>query len=345
MKKVFVSVDDCLPGMKMAETIFNDYGAVIVSEDTILDIKIIEKIKRLGIIKIKVYDSSSENIIVNGAELFRAQYNENIDSVKDILYDISTGKALNEKKVNEVSDSIIVRINENRDIVSCINQMRSADEYTYTHSINVSLVCMLIGKWMRFDYYKVKELVQAGLLHDIGKGKIPQEILNKPDKLTAEEYEEIKMHPMYGYRLAERIPNISEDILNGILMHHEREDGSGYPLNMKGDQIHEFAKIIAVADVYDAMTSNRVYKGKGTPFDVFELMEKDSFGIFDPKVINVFLKNIGSYYIGDFVRISTGDIGEIVYINPSHVSQPIIRVNNKYIDLSLEKNVKILELI
>ncbi len=345
MRKVFVSTEECIPGMIMAETIFNDYGAAIVAEETILDRNIIDKIKRLGIIKIKVYDSSNDNIIVNGTELFRAQYNENVDTIKSLLRDIAAGKEVDVKKVNEVSDSIIARINENRDILSCINQMRNADEYTYSHSINVSLICMLIGKWLKFDYYKVKELVQTGLLHDIGKGKVPHEILNKPGTLTTAEYEEIKMHPLYGYRLAEQIPNLNENILNGILMHHEREDGSGYPLNLKGDQIGEYAKIVAVADIYDAMTSNRVYKEKGSPFEVFELMEKDAFGVFDQRVISAFLKNIGTYYIGDFVRISTGDIGEIIYINPNHISQPIIRANNKFIDLSLEKDVKILELI
>ncbi len=345
MKKVFVGIDECIPGMKMAETIFNDYGAVIVSEDTILDRHIIDKIKRLGIVKLKVFYSSHDNIIVSGTELFRAQYNENVDTVRELLYDISTGKDPDVRKVNEVSDSIISRINENRDIVTCINQMRSADEYTYSHSINVSLVCMLIGKWLRFDYYKVKDLVQAGLLHDIGKGKIPPEILNKPGDLTPDEYEEIKMHALYGYRIAEKIPGISESILDGILMHHEREDGSGYPLNLKGDQISEYAKIIAVADIYDAMTSNRTYHEKESPFDVFSLMEKDMFGIFDQRVISAFLKNIGAYYIGDFVKISTGDIGEIVYINPNHISQPIIRVNNMFIDLSMENKIKIVELI
>ena len=345
MKKVFVSVEECAAGMKMAETIFNDYGAVIVAEDTILDNHIIEKVKRLGIIKIKVYDSSNENIIVSGTELFRAQYSENIDTVKDMLHDISTGKDIDVKKVNEVSDSIITRINENSDIVSCINQMRTADEYTYSHSINVSLICMLIGKWLKFDFYKVKELVQAGLLHDIGKGRIAPEILNKPGALSHDEYEEMKMHTLYGFRIAEKIPNINENILNGILMHHEREDGSGYPLNLKGDQVCEFSKIIAVADIYDAMTSNRAYRSKESPFEVFELMEKDAFGVLDQRVITAFLKNIGSYYIGDFVKINTGAIGEIVYINPMHVSQPILRVDGIYIDLALEKNIKIIELI
>lgn len=345
MKKVFVSLAECMPGMQIAETIFNEYGAAIVAEDTVLDKHIIKKIENLGVIKIKVYDNMNDMIVVSGTELFRAQYNENLSSVKDILHDISNGKEIDTKKVNEVSDSIIARINENRDIVSCINQMRSVDEYTYTHSINVSLLCMLIGKWMKLDYTKVKNLVHTGILHDIGKGKISPEILNKPQKLTSDEFEEMKKHTVYGFKLAEAIPGLDDGILKGILMHHEREDGSGYPFGVKGSQIHDFAKIVAVADIYDAMTSNRAYRGKESPFEVFELMENDSFGVLDPKVTSTFLSNIASYYIGDFVKLNTGDIGEIIYINPNHVSQPIVKADDVFIDLAHEPGIKILELI
>lgn len=345
MKKVFVSLDECIPGMQTAETIFNEYGAVIVAENTVLDRHIISKIENLGVIKIKVYDNMDNMIVVSGTELFRAQYNENVSSIKDMLHDISNGKDIDINKVNEVSDSIISRINENRDIISCINQMRSADEYTYTHSVNVSLLCMLIGKWMRLDYSKVRKLVHAGFLHDIGKARVPPELLSKPGALTKDEFEEIKKHTIYGFKLAEAIPDMDDAILKGILMHHEREDGSGYPFGIKGPQIHEFGKIVAVADIYDAMTSNRAYRGKESPFEVFELMENDSFGILDPKVTGTFLNNIASYYIGDFVKLSTGDIGEIVYINPTHVSQPIVKADEIFIDLSHETGIKILELI
>lgn len=345
MKKVFVSIDECKPGMRMAETIFNEYGAVIVAENTILDDHMINKIYRLGIIKVKVYDNTNDMIVVSGAELFKAQYNENVDIVKDLLHEISTGKNVDLKKVNEVSDSIVARINENRDIVSCINQIRTIDEYTYTHCVNVSLLCMLIGKWLKFDSTRIKALVQAGLLHDIGKGKVPQEILNKPGALTPEEFEEVKKHTIYGYSIAEGMPNLDEDIRMGVLMHHEREDGSGYPMGARGEQIPEFAKIIAVADIYDAMTSDRTYRGKGSPFEVFELMENKTFGVLDPRVTRAFLGNIASYYIGDFVKLSTGDVGEIIYINPRHISQPIVRVDNVYIDLTVDTRIRILELI
>lgn len=345
MRKVFVSVNDCRPGMKLAEDIFNEYGAVIITESTILDSYIIGKIISLGLKKIKVYDQTGDMIVVSGAELFRAQYNENVQIVKKVLHDISTGKEINSDRVNEATDSIIIRINENRDIVKCINEMRETDEYLYTHCINVSLLAMLIGKWLKYDYTRIRSLVSAGILHDIGKSKISQDILNKPGPLTTEEFSEIKKHSVYGYKIAEAMPGLNDDILKGILMHHEREDGTGYPFGLKSEQIHDFGKIIAVADIYDAMTSNKAYRSMVCPFEVIEHMEKENFGILDHRVVSIFLKNIAAYYIGDFVKLSTGDIGEVIYINPNNISKPIVRIDDVFFDLANEKEMRILELL
>lgn len=345
MRRVVVSVHESKPGMKMAETIFNEYGAVIVSENTILDSHIIKKLGNLDIQRIKIYDEEHNVIIANSSEIFNAQYNENLEVIKDVLHDISVGKNVDASKVENVSESIFVRINENRDIVSCLTQIRGVDEYTYTHSVNVSLVSMLIGKWMRLSEEKIKLLIQAGLLHDIGKSKISQEILCKPGSLTKEEYEEMKKHPVFGYKILEEMGGISKDVLMAVLMHHEREDGSGYPVGAKGDQIHELAKVIAVADIYDAMTSNRIYKEKESPFDVFEIMENQCFGYLDPRVTNAFLTNIASYYIGDIVRLNTGELGEVVYINPRNVAKPLIKVGEEYLDLSKKHGARIVELI
>lgn len=345
MRKVFLSVYDCKPGMKMAETVFNNFGAVVVAENTIMDLHLIKKMINLGIEKIKIYDQSDNIIIANDSELFKSQYKENIEIVKNVLHDISMGRSIDLKTVSQVSDTIVARIDENRDIISCINQIGNADEYTYTHSINVSLLCMLIGKWMKYDGKKIKQIVQAGLLHDIGKASISPLILNKPDILTSEEFDEIKKHPVHGYRILEKMPGVPESVRIGVLMHHEREDGSGYPMGIRGGMIHDFAKIIAVADIYDAMTSNRKYREKDSPFEVFEMMENRAFGLLDPRVLSAFLTNISAYYIGDFVRLSTGDIGEIVYINSRHISQPVVKVRDEFIDLSSHLEIKIIELI
>lgn len=345
MIRVFVSINDCKPGMKIAEDIYNEYGAVIIPDGTVLEGYAYERIKKLGIVRVRIYDDSNKMIEVSGSDLFRAQYKENLNAVKSVLHDISTGKQIDSQRVDQTTDSILSRINENSEIVSCINEMRTTDEYLYSHSVNVALLCMLIGKWLKFDYKKLKSLITAGFLHDLGKSRIPPEILNKPGALSKEEYEEMKKHPVYGYKIAEGLAGLNEDILKGILLHHEREDGSGYPFSLKSDKIHEFAKIIAVADIYDAMTSTRVYRKKQCPFDVIEVISVDNFSTLDNRVTSVFLKNIASYYIGESVRLSNGVLGEIVYINPFNISRPLVKTGDAYIDLATQKNLTITEMI
>lgn len=242
-------------------------------------------------------------------------------------------------------DSVINMADEKMDLIRSMNQIRSSDEYLYTHSMNVAMLSMLIGKWLKYEDKKLQALVQAALLHDIGKIKVPLEILNKPGKLTDAEYEEMKKHSEYGYRMLEEKGNISMDICLAVLMHHEREDGSGYPIGAKSNRIHDFAKIIAVADIYDAMTSERVYKERESPFEVFELMEEKTIGQLSVEVVLTFLNNIASYYIGDLVMLSNGETGEIIHINPRHVSKSIIKAKEKYLDLSVEKDIKIKYLI
>lgn len=345
MKRVFVSIYECKPGMQLAEDIYNELGVLIAAKNMILDRHTIYLIENLGITRVKVYEKNEDMIVVSGTELFRAQYDENVETVKGILHDISTGRKVEMDRVNRATDSILFRINENRDIVDCINDMHDSDEYLYTHSINVALLSMLIGKWLKYEFKLLKSLVTSAFLHDIGKVKIPPEILNKPGRLTEEEYEEVKKHSSYGFKITESMSGLDEDVRKGILMHHEREDGSGYPFGLKGTEIHPFGKIIAVADMYDAMTSNKAYRRMICPFDVIESIEKDYFGILDHSVVSVFLHNIASYYIGDFVKLSNGDIGEIIYINQNNISKPIIKANNEFIDMAVEKDIKITEVI
>lgn len=343
MKKIFIYPSELVSGMKIAETILNDYGAVVISEGTIIDDHLANKLGNMGLYRLKIFDEELVNTDAN--EEFKKSYDDNVKKYKDIISDISNGVDMNPSKINNLVDSVLQRVEERRDIVGCLNQIKSADEYTYTHSVNVSLISMLIGKWMKLDQEKVRLLVQAGLLHDIGKTKVPTEILNKPGKLTPQEFEEIKKHSVYGYRILEKVPSISKDVLAAVLMHHEKEDGTGYPTGLSGDKINSLAKIVAVADIFDAMTSNRVYKEKESPFEVFQLMEETSIGKLDTKAVNALLSNIANYYIGDKVRLVDGDIGEIVYINIRCISRPIVKVGEKYIDMLIEKDVKIKEFI
>ena len=345
MIKKEVSPYDLVPNMKIAETILNDYGSVVIMENTVLDEYIIKKLQNQNLSKIKVFEEKTNKSIIKTKEFFQQNYNEGIYEVKEIISELIIDKDVKTEKVKKVVDSVINMADEKMDLIRSMNQIRSSDEYLYTHSMNVAMLSMLIGKWLKYEDKKLQALVQAALLHDIGKIKVPLEILNKPGKLTDAEYEEMKKHSEYGYRMLEEKGNISMDICLAVLMHHEREDGSGYPIGAKSNRIHDFAKIIAVADISDAMTSERVYKERESPFEVFELMEEKTIGQLSVEVVLTFLNNIASYYIGDLVMLDNGEVGEIVHINPRQVSKPIIKVKEKYLDLTVEKNIKIKHLI
>lgn len=341
--KIIISINECNPGMKIAETIFNDYGAVIVAQDTIINSSIIEKLQILGLRKVKIFHTldigkEKDSILIK-------QYNTYIETVEDVIKDINSGKDIEMEKIEYVTNSLIDTIKDNSDIMSCIKQVREADEYTFTHCVNVSLLSMLIGKWLELDQKSIKDLVYAGILHDIGKAKIDLAILNKPGKLTDEEYEEIKKHVVYGYRILENVQGLSKDILAAVLMHHERENGKGYVLNANRDKISLYAKIVAIADVFDAMTSNRVYRAKRTPFEVFEHIRDAAFSEFDPDIALTFLSHMANYYIGDKCRLNTGEIAEIIFIDANNISRPIVKVRNECIYLEREPNKKIVELL
>lgn len=340
-RKVSISIEGCSVGMKIAEPIFNHHGAIIIPEGTILDSTMINRLENMGVETIKVYKEDIETPQI----IMVKQYTEHVSNVKDVLKDISDGKNLDFEKVVNVADDIIDKFKESKNVFSCIKQIRTADEYTYNHCVNVSLISMMIGNWLKMNEEDVNNIVYAGLLHDIGKAKIPPEILNKPGKLTPEEYEIMKKHVSYAEELLEDMTDINKDVKLGIIMHHEREDGTGYLLGASGEQIHPYAKILAVADVYDAMTSNRVYREKQNPFDVFEHIRIGTYKTLDPKVGLTFLQHIASYYIGDLCKLNSGETGEIIQISAKDVSRPLIRIDNSYVDLVDEPNLKIVEIL
>lgn len=347
-----------MPGMVTAETIYNNYGAVIVWENTKLDHSAINRLKDFRVSSIYVLESSLPYKQQYSAEKpaaradapageisFSEAYEKDTDEFKSILHDLSTGKTVSLNKTIEIANSVYSRKNNNRDIINCITQIRKVDEYTYYHCVNVSLLSMLIGKWMKLSSDDVYMLVQAGLLHDIGKSLIASDILNKPGKLTDEESEKIKKHAEYGYYLVRQLNGVDKRVSEAVYYHHEREDGTGYPKGLSGEQITQFAKILAVADTFDAMTANRAFRLKQSPFQVFDLMQNGCFGYLDPVTIETFLANVSHYYVGYKVKLSDGRIAEVVYINRQQYGRPVLKVDDAYLDMAVAKNVFIEEVI
>lgn len=352
-RRFTISVNSCRPGMRTAETIVNKYGAVILYENVTLDERAIERLKNMGIQYISVFEDSMLSVsgmdrewaITDDGFSFNVKYEQDVHTIKMIFADISAGKRLDKDITDQVVDSMVIMPQQNRHVVDAVMQTRRIDEYTYYHCVNVAMLSMMIARWMNLDESMVRKCTEAGLLHDVGKARVPVEIINKPGKLTESEFEEMKRHSEYGYMIAMQDRRIDPDVATAILTHHEKEDGSGYPLGLTGDKINQIAKIVAVSDIFDAMTANRVYKYKDTPFKVFEIMQHSSFGVLNPLVLNSFLNKMTHYYVGSRVRLSTGETAEVVFMNRMDFSKPVVRVEDRFIDLAVAKKVSIEEFL
>lgn len=227
------------------------------------------------------------------------------------------------------------------ELFDMLHNMRSVEDSTYAHSLNVALICRMIGKWLKLDAAQRNVLTLCGLLHDIGKLKIPTEILNKPGKYTDGEFALVKKHPEFGYELLQPLP-LDEHIKLSALMHHERCDGSGYPNQLLSNDIDDYSVVVAIADVYDAMTAARPHRAPLCPFQVISNFEKDGLSLYKPKYILTFLEHIASTYQNNRVLLNNGQSANIVLINKNHLSAPVVQLDDKScIDLEHEPDLYI----
>ena len=219
-----------------------------------------------------------------------------------------------------------------------IHTMRSVEDSTYAHCLNVALISRAIGKWLHLSKADLDTLTMAGLLHDIGKAKIPEEILNKQGKLTDQEFDLIRSHAKVGHKILSQT-NLDSRIKLAALQHHERFDGSGYPRGLESDEIDFFASILAIADVYDAMTAARAYRAPKCAFQVIAAFEQDGFQKYNPNVIFTFLERVAGCYNNSRVLLSDGSAGRVVFLNKHKLSRPIIETDKgSLLDLSKGEN-------
>ncbi|HHY76879.1 MAG TPA: HD-GYP domain-containing protein [Clostridiales bacterium] len=348
MKRKYIHIYQCKPGYILADDAVDENGILIVSKGTMINEHIIKRLIDFRIRQISVYDDKQvDNNEIKKEQIahLRRDYKKNINVMKQLINDLAAGKKLDFEKVKFVSDSVYYRISTITNLTEYMNAVKDIDVYTYRHSINVSIYAYFIAKWLGMEESEIKNVITTGILHDIGKSRIPDSILNKRGPLLPEEFEKMKEHVEIGYKLSLDIKCINDNIREGVLMHHENVDGSGYPYSLKGDKINLYAKIISVADVYDALTSERVYKKRNTPFDAFKEIIKMGYSKFDPKILTTFLTNIYVYYIGSMVKMNNGQIGQVVFVSPLRITAPIVSVGGRCIDLSEKKYFRIDEML
>lgn len=341
MPRTRVLVSQCDVGIVLAEDVKSNQGITLVAKNSVLNQYILERLIDFGITHVWAYAADplpsekvgTDSYCCRKMELIRQSHAQAVLVVKQVLKELSAGGKLNYPKITQLSKLVYGNITSGN-VIKYLNNIKDKDEYTYTHCVNVAFYAMLIAKWLNLAKEEIEQVIQAGLLHDIGKVLIPNEILNKPGKLLETEFDVMKNHALLGYFYLKDLKEISPAIKEAVLSHHERCDGSGYPYGLHGNEIPLFAKIIAIADVYDAMTQDRIYKKGVSPFAAFEMFQTIGMGMFDIEVLNVFLENISLYFTGLNVILGNGERAQIVYVPPYEITKPVLMKGTTFVDIT-----------
>lgn len=346
-----VSISNTEEGAKLGKSIYNVQGNILLSAGIELNSKYIRKLQSLGITDLYIEDEISRGVEVDDVISENTRREAKV-IIHNVLTNASSSNTVDRVKVHSVASKLVEEVLANGKIMVNMMDIKSTDGYTYEHSVNVCILSVILGIGLGYDIPSIEELAIGAILHDIGKVKIPVEILNKPGKLTDSEYAVIKQHTILGYNILKDAGNFSAFTKYIALAHHERVDGNGYPIGLDDSRLHNYAKIVSVADCYDAMTSDRVYRPKLPVFKAIEYLSSMSTHQFDAEIVEYFIKYIAAYPVGTGVVLSNKMKGLVVKTN-TITSKPKVRIiydenNNRLkelfeIDLMEEQNLFIID--
>ena len=350
------------PGMIIDQVIKDPTGRNLVVQGSAIDDYIISSLLKLGIMSVYIREGNSDpddpDAILSPKAAAMVKQLRTDDRSKVTLSDsvrqrVSTGvqyifNNTNSEELtqatNQIADSLMEAINENDAIAVDISSLKTSDEYTFKHSVDVASMGMIIAKNRGLSTKEVQQIGVSGLLHDLGKSRIPNEILNKPGRLTEEEFEVMKTHPVLGYNMIKDKPELSTATKLGVLQHHEKMNGNGYPLKLQGDQITPFARILSVADIYDALVTERPYKDAFSPRDAVEMIMAMT-GDLDIHMIQSFLNSVILYPVDSIIKLSTGEFAKIVQNIPGYPTRPTVITLNHGQIYALASDIKCASII
>ena len=321
-------IDELQPGMKLAAPVVYR-KRIIVDKDTILTIKIIENLKRQAeTLTVLVEEDARQKTLTSWEYAVRQKYEKTVDNVREIFGAVRETKEVPVDKIVELTSVAVNDLLKESYILQSLKLLNSHDEYTFHHSLNVGVLCGVLGKWLKYGKDMLFLLVLSGILHDIGKAQIPLKILNKPEKLTLDEMSIMKKHTTVGFAMLKDIIQIPDEAKLATLQHHEKVDGTGYPFALPENKISDFSKIVAVADTYDAVTSNRVYQKARSPFMVMEIFQEEMFIRLDSKICLPMLTQIKHNLVGRQVITEDGRRAKIVFVGTQSSEDMVIETED-----------------
>jgi putative nucleotidyltransferase with HDIG domain len=322
-----------VPGTILGKPIYNEQGKILVNANVPLTEMMINRLHKLGISYVFIQDPLSEGLEIEStiSDELRIESTKKIEEafVKFQNEELHLRWLSLEKSAPQLKgiiESLLKELKHNNDVLSLLTDVFSYDEYIFTHSLNVTMYSLAIGTNLGLNKNQLDLLGLGALLHDVGKMIVPNRILDKPERLTDDEYELIKQHTTAGYEILREVPNIHAVVAICALQHHERINGSGYPKGIFGNDMHLYSKIIAISDVFDAVTSNRVYRQAMLPHEGLELLYSGSDKLFDAKLVQIFRDSLSLYPTGLTVKLNDGRRGIVARQNAASTDRPIIRV-------------------
>lgn len=335
----YMPIEQLEVGMSLGKNIYNDTGQLILSKDKIFTDTIIALFKKQGYQGVYIEDKLSNDIVIEEIVSMEIRNKAKL-SIKHLFVSDDADAAAMQGEINNSINDIMHSILENKDVIINMVDLKTYDDYTYSHSVNVGILSGVIGVALDFKESFLKHLITAAMLHDIGKKFLSIDLLNKTEEITQEEYEILKTHSDLGYNFVKDAMNFSSHVKTGILQHHERFDGSGYPLGKKGKEIPLISRIIGVADAYDAITSSRPYHKAFPPGEGMEYIMGNSGIGFDPKVVKIFSQKVAIHPAGTEVTLSNGERALVVKNFECFSSRPLVKLLSTGEELDLKDDMK-----
>ncbi len=321
-----INIDDLKPDMILARSIYSSDGRILLNAGMVLNEQYIARLSDLGILSVYIVDEvfgidhEVEDVVSERTRI------ETIQLVKDSFASLEQARKINVKMVQTLVGRLIDELLEHPQVLINLSDIRSYDDYTFAHSVNVCILSLMTGITLGYNDTKLKELGIGALLHDIGRVSLDKALINKPEDLSREEYELIKHHPQLGFEILRKYDDISLLSAHVAFQHHERWDGNGYPRGLAGEAIHEYARIVAVADVYDALLADRPYRSSYSVNQAITILRRMAGVHLEKRCVDAFVVNIAIYPIGSIVELNSGVIGVVVDVNREMPNRPVVKV-------------------